>query len=116
MVLPRSGPQLHRKFLNAAYLAHFCLLFSLMICQVFYLQFLQFHLVYADCERQQQTLTNLHSWSHDNNKRFNVSKCKVLTITRKKKPLLQDFLLGPEKVHHVHEEKDLGVVISDKLT
>ena len=70
----------------------------------------------ADCERQQQTLTNLHYWSHDNNLRFNVSKCKVLPITRKKKPLLQDFLLGPEKVHHVHEEKDLGVVISDKLT
>ena len=47
MVLPRSGPQLHREFLNAAYLAHFYLLFSLMICQVFYLQFLQFHLVYS---------------------------------------------------------------------
>ena len=70
----------------------------------------------ADCERQQQTTTNLHSWSHDNNIRFNASKCKVLTITHKKKPLLQDFLLGPEKVLHVREEKDLGVVISDKLT
>ena len=45
----------------------------------------------ADCERQQQTLKNLNSWSHDNNIRFNVSKCKVPTITRKKKPLLQDL-------------------------
>ena len=45
----------------------------------------------ADCERQQQTLKNLNSWSHDNNIRFNASKCKVPTITRKKKPLLQDL-------------------------
>ena len=36
MVLPRSGSQLHREFLRAAYLAHFYFLFLLMICQVFY--------------------------------------------------------------------------------
>ena len=70
----------------------------------------------ADCERLQQALTNLHSWSHDNNIRFNASECKVLTITRKKKPLLQDYFLGPEKLLRVRKEKDLGVVISDKLT
>ena len=45
----------------------------------------------ADCERQQQTLKNLNSWSHDNNIRFNASKFKVLTIRGKKKPLHQDF-------------------------
>ena len=33
-----------------------------------------------------------------------------------KKPLLQDYFLGPEKLRRVREEKDLGVVISDKLT
>ena len=31
----------------------------------------------AVSERLQQALTNLHSWSHDNNIRFNASKCKV---------------------------------------
>ena len=70
----------------------------------------------ADCERLQQALTNLRSWSHDNNIRFNASKCKVLTIMHKKKPLLQDCFWSPEKLLSVHEEKDLGVVISDKLT
>ena len=35
----------------------------------------------------QQALTNLQSWSHDNNIRFNAYKCKVLSITRKKKPV-----------------------------
>ena len=70
----------------------------------------------ADCEQLQQALTNLHSWSHDNNIRFNASKCKVLTITCKKKPLLQDYFLGPEKLLCVREEKYQSVVISDKLT
>ena len=70
----------------------------------------------TDFERLQQALTNLHSWSHDNNIPFNASKCKVLTITRKKKPLLQDYFLGPEKLLRVREEKELGVIISDKLT
>ena len=34
----------------------------------------------------------------------------------RKKPLLQDYLLGSLKLLRVHEEKDLGVVISNKLT
>ena len=70
----------------------------------------------AECERPQQATTNLRSWSQDNNIRFNASKCKVLSITSKKKPLLQNYFLGPEKLLRVLEEKDLGVVISDKLT
>ena len=60
----------------------------------------------AGCERLQQALTNLHSWSHDNNIRFNASKCKVLTITHKKEPLLQDYFSGREKLLCMREEKD----------
>ena len=60
----------------------------------------------AGCERLQQALTNLHSWSHDNNIRFNASKCKVLTITHKKESLLQDYFLGHEKLLWKREEKD----------
>ena len=37
----------------------------------------------ADCEKVQQSLSNLERWSRDNNLDFNSSKCKVLTITRK---------------------------------
>ena len=35
----------------------------------------------ADCEKVQQSLTNLECWSRDNNLDFNSSKCKVLTTT-----------------------------------
>ena len=60
----------------------------------------------AGFERLQQALTNLHFWSHDNNIQFNASKCKVLTITHKKEPLLQDYFLGFEKLLCMREEKD----------
>ena len=39
-----------------------------------------------------------------------------MSVTRKKRSLLQDYFIGPEKLLRVHKEKDLGVVISDKLT
>ena len=70
----------------------------------------------ADCEQLQQALTNLRSWSLNTNIGFNASKCKVLAVTCKKKPLLRDYFLGPEKLLHVRKGKDLGILISDKLT
>lgn len=48
----------------------------------------------ADCERPQQATTNLRSWSHDNNIRFNASKYKVLSITSTTSRLF----FGPWKV------------------
>ena len=40
------------------------------------------------CKCLQQSLKNLNSWSIQNNIHFNVSKCKVLTITGKKTPVI----------------------------
>ena len=36
------------------------------------------------CHLIQMTLSNLHDWSQRNNIRFNTSKCKALSVTRKK--------------------------------
>ena len=36
-----------------------------------------------DCMSMQKTLTNMDTWTRHNNIRFNASKCKALTITRK---------------------------------
>jgi hypothetical protein len=37
----------------------------------------------GSCESLQQSLNHLNMWSHNNNISFNVSKCKVLRVTRK---------------------------------
>ena len=63
----------------------------------------------ADCEILQHGLTSLGSWSTDNNLDFNQSKCKVLTITRKKTPLVYAYHMGSKNLLRVDEEKDLGV-------
>ena len=63
----------------------------------------------ADCEILQHALTSLGSWSTDNNLDFNQSKCKVLTITRKKTALVYAYHMGSKNLSRVDKEKDLGV-------
>ena len=65
-----------------------------------------------DCAIFQQDLTSLNTWSHESNMKFNASKCKVLTITRKKTPVIHEYHLGDVNIQRVQEEKDLGVTIT----
>jgi hypothetical protein len=39
----------------------------------------------------------------ENNLFFNASKCKVLTITRKKTPIIYEYTLGTEKLTRVSD-------------
>jgi hypothetical protein len=48
--------------------------------------------------------------------KFNSTKCKVLTITRKQNPVVYDYQLGSAILIRLQQEKDLGVTISSKLT
>ena len=57
-------------------------------------------------------------WTMENNLRFNASKCKVLTITRKKNPIMHPWLHSwePKALIRVDSEKDLGITTSSKLS
>ena len=70
----------------------------------------------GDCESLQQALTDLDCWSRDNNLDFNESKCKVLTITRKKTPLTYAYHMGSKELTRANMEKDLGVLINYNLS
>ena len=69
----------------------------------------------TDCEKLQQTIDKLDIWTQDNNITFNASKCKVLSVTRKKDPITYPYHLGRNDLSRVESEKDLGVTISYKL-
>ena len=69
-----------------------------------------------DCAILQQDLTSLNTWSHESNMKFNASKCKVLTIMRKKTPVNHEYHLGEVNIQRVQQEKDLGVTITKNLT
>ena len=49
----------------------------------------------SDCLSLQTTLANLNDWSKGNNINFNTSKCKTLTVTRKKTP--PDLRIHPKQ-------------------
>ena len=64
----------------------------------------------------QTALVNLNDWSKGNNINFNTSKCKTLTVTRKKTPLIYEYTLDNTQLVRVFAEKDLGVTITSTLS
>ena len=70
----------------------------------------------GDCEKLQEALTELSSWSHQNNMNFDASKCKILSITRKLNPLHFQYHRDSTKLLRINEEKDLGVIITENLS
>ena len=69
-----------------------------------------------DCMSMQKTLTTMDTWTRDNNIRLNASKCKALTITRKKSPLDFIYKLDNVELERASTEKDVGVNIINSLT
>ena len=63
-----------------------------------------------------KTLSSMHDWSLRNNIRFNTSKCKTLTVPRKRTPIGFDYTLDGTTLTRVSEEKDLGVIITSTLS
>ena len=69
-----------------------------------------------DGDRLQEDMNNLFDWSCTWGMEFNVSKCKVLRMTRIKSVIERDYFLGGTKLERVNVEKDLGVLISHDLS
>ena len=58
-----------------------------------------------DCDILQRDLASLNTWSSVSNMKFNASKCKVLTVTRKKSPVTHQYHLGNIYIKCVLEKK-----------
>ena len=67
------------------------------------------------CNELQSDLEALYVWSTTWSLNFNASKCKVITVTRKKDPLLYDYTLNGQTLERVSCINDLGVTINDEL-
>ena len=68
-----------------------------------------------DCNDLQQDLDKLHKWCSNNHLKLNVSKCKVISYTRKATYLLQEYTLNNDALERVRSTKDLGVVFCSDL-
>ena len=64
----------------------------------------------------QQDLDNLFSWSAAPGLAFNDKKCKLQTITRKRKPILASYEVNGSTIKSCEVESDLGVSLDCDLT
>ena len=58
----------------------------------------------------------MDEWTRSNNIQFNISKCKVLTVTRKKQPVHYNYTLKNVQLTHMAEENDLGIIVTSTLS
>ncbi|CAB4026866.1 Hypothetical predicted protein, partial [Paramuricea clavata] len=69
-----------------------------------------------DCDNLQVALSYVDDWSKESNISFNTSKCKALTISRRKQPIVINYHLGSAELIRVESEVDLGITVTSNLS
>jgi Reverse transcriptase (RNA-dependent DNA polymerase) len=67
----------------------------------------------ADCDGLQMALDKLMEWADTWGMAFNVKKCKVMHLGRTN--TRHEYQMGGKQLAKTSEEKDLGVLVTDKL-
>ena len=68
------------------------------------------------CRELQKDLRKLYDWSHKWQMEFNAEKCHVMKFGKSAKRPHWDYLLGSNTLQESNKEKDLGVIINNKLS
>jgi len=66
----------------------------------------------CDSASLQSDINKLHEWSYKWQMSFNVSKCCILSIHRKRTPLALNYTLGNTLLNVVNSRSYLGVIVS----
>ena len=69
----------------------------------------------SDVATLQNAINILKNWCDVNCLHLNLDKCAVLTIAKKKNKLVTDYTYGDYIFKRVTEQRDLGVIIDEKL-
>lgn len=64
----------------------------------------------------QDDLDRLCAWSQGNRMTFNVKKCKMMPIARKKQPFRSSLTLNRLDIEEVYEFRDLGLLMNHHLS
>ena len=69
-----------------------------------------------DQDRLQIDLDNLHRWTTKSLLRFNSDKCACMTLTRRRTDDERQYFMNGKSLRHSQAERDLGVIIDQKLS
>ena len=69
-----------------------------------------------DCVDLQKDIDNIYKWSCDFKLQFNIKKCSIITITRKKEPIVFDYKMDDARLKRTTSVKDLGVAYDCHLS
>ena len=69
----------------------------------------------SSCEELQEDINKIKTWSIDWKMDFNVEKCHVVRFGESKYRPIWQYKLGDEEIPSADKEKDLGVVINNKM-
>ncbi len=69
-----------------------------------------------DCVALNQDLDRISEWSQKWEMTFNTKKCSVLEFGKSRRRISGKYSLSNERIMKKTEEKDLGVIITDKLS
>lgn len=69
-----------------------------------------------DCTLLQRDIEWLIAWCEQNSLPLNISKCTVLTISRKRETIKFEYMMGNDVLKSVSEQKDLGIIFDSKYT
>ena len=68
-----------------------------------------------DAKLLQADLNKLTDWEDKWMMQFHPDKCEVISITRKKNPIITNYTLHGHQLQHVNSEKYLGLTVSNDL-
>ena len=69
-----------------------------------------------DAQKLQEDLDAIAKWAADNNLTFNVKKCSVVTFSKLKAPILNDYTLQGITLKRGEEVKDLALILPKTLS
>jgi hypothetical protein len=68
-----------------------------------------------DCNQLQKHLDKLVNWASEWQMKFNASKCYILRITNKKKPVIHNYTMHDQILENVDQNSYLGVQFTNML-
>ena len=72
--------------------------------------------VHSPSDSLQPDIDNLHKWSIENRISFHPAKCKLIRLNLNRREIAHSYTLAGELIVSVSSEKDLGVLISNRLS